>query len=96
MSTWHDYDEASDRTTIGYSQDVEPVLDVNKDEYNNYDKHLDRGNEMRHVARIPASVQLKWLLEDGIDIHNKDHMGAVLRKLNDPDWRYLRTNPTVL
>lgn len=96
MLTWHEYDEMTDETTISYVQDVDPVLEGNKQDYNDWDRHQDWGNEYRHVARIPASVQLKWLIEDGVDIYNKDHKEAVARKLNDSEWRHLRTNPTVI
>jgi hypothetical protein len=30
LKTFHDYDEAEDKTFISYEQDVEPILDRNK------------------------------------------------------------------
>ena len=48
-------------------------------------------NEMHHVARIPPSVIVKWM-EEGINIYNKDHGPAVMRKLDDPEYRHLRVN----
>lgn len=49
----------------------------------------DKKSEMWHVGHIPASVGLKWLVEEGIDIWNPDHMDAVSRKLMDSDYRHL-------
>ena len=45
--------------------------------------------DLWHVGRIPASLGLKWLVEEGIDLWNPHHRDAVLRKLMDSDYRYL-------
>jgi hypothetical protein len=45
--------------------------------------------EMWHVGHIPASVGLKWLVEEGIDMWNPHHMDALKRKLMDSDYRHL-------
>jgi hypothetical protein len=45
--------------------------------------------EMWHVGHIPASLGLKWMVEEGIDMWNPHHMDAVKRKLMDSDYRYL-------
>lgn len=42
-----------------------------------------------HVGSIPASVGMKWLVEEGIDLWNPEHQPAVLRKLMDSDYRHL-------
>ncbi|MXO72873.1 hypothetical protein [Alteraurantiacibacter buctensis] len=49
----------------------------------------DKRSEMWHVGSIPASVGLKWLVEEGIDMWNPHHMDAVKRKLMDSDYRHL-------
>lgn len=48
---------------------------------------------VKRVASIPAALQVKWLVEEGIDVYNPDHAERVMRKLNDPDYAYLRTAP---
>lgn len=45
--------------------------------------------ELWHVGHIPASVGLKWLVEEGIDMWNPHHMDALKRKLMDSDYRHL-------
>ena len=48
--------------------------------------------DMWHVGHIPASVGMKWLVEEGIDIWdggNPEMKRRVLRKLMDSDWRHL-------
>ena len=47
--------------------------------------------DMWLVGRIPASVGMKWLVEEGIDMWSQDPemRSRVKKKLMDPDWRYL-------
>lgn len=49
----------------------------------------DRKSEMWHVGHVPASVGLKWLAEEGIDMWDPAHQDAVIRKLMDSDYRHL-------
>ena len=86
-----DYDEIDDRVVIRRYQDVEPFLEANK-RLQNADYASRRGEWMRHVAAIPDIIVNKWLIEDGINALKKEHWPAVRRKLNDPDWRWLRTH----
>lgn len=49
----------------------------------------DKRSELWHVGHIPASLGLKWLAEEGIDMWNPHHMDAVKKKLMDSDYRHL-------
>jgi hypothetical protein len=44
-----------------------------------------------HVGHIPASVGMKWLVEEGVDMWSSDPdmKKRVMRKLMDSDYRYL-------
>lgn len=88
---YHD-DEKTGKWAIETVQDMEPFLELNKALQNqpDYSKNGIK-REWWHVARIPVLVQQKWLSEDGIDIYKKEHWPRVKKKLNDPEWRYLRT-----
>jgi hypothetical protein len=94
MKTWHSYDESDDRTILRYEQDCQPILDRNKEMQN----HGPSGpmGDMCHVASIPSSIQLKWLVEHGVDIGNKDHMPGVKRLLNSNEYRYLKVRHIML
>lgn len=75
--------------------DVAPILDANKEAQN----HLSPANaagDMKLVARIPPIFIEKWFRELGIDYFNKDHQGAVNRLLNSSEYRWLRTDGSVL
>lgn len=49
----------------------------------------DKRSDMWHVGHVPASVALKWLVEDGLDLWNPDHRDGVMRKLMCSDYRHL-------
>jgi len=45
-----------------------------------------------HVARIPVYLIDLWLREDGINVFDRNHGPALMRKLDDPEYRFLRVN----
>ena len=51
---------------------------------------ISASKEMVPVAHIPIGVMFEWLNKFGVDYWNIDHRPAVIRLLNDPDYRYLR------
>lgn len=57
----------------------------------NHTTGMTKDRTMVRVASIPAAVQLKWMVEEGLDAQNPEHADRLMRKLNDPDWAYLRT-----
>jgi hypothetical protein len=92
LETWHDYDAATETTLLHYHQDAQPVLDACKRDVNHSDHKL---GEMAHVASVPASVQLKWFAELGVDMFNPEHKGRV-RQLLDGDFKHLKRLPIQL
>ncbi len=77
---------------IHSTQDVYAILEHNKamlTENNGY--NWDKS--MRRCASIPHGLRLKWLLDEGWDAWNPEHQDALTKKLNDPDYRHLRTAP---
>jgi hypothetical protein len=72
-------------------QDVEPILARNK-ALRGERQASDWG---RHVATIPNVLIVKWLNEEGADVlrMGSEEFGAFIRrKLDDPEWRLLRTD----
>lgn len=92
VTQYFHHDEMTGKWGIETIQDVDPILDMNKAAQNDesYSRHGIK-NEFWHFARVPIVIQEKWLREDGIDIFNKDHWPRVRKKLNDPDYLYLKT-----
>ena len=48
-----------------------------------------KGSDFWHVGHIPASVGLKWLVEEGLDMWNPHHQDGLMKKLADSDYRHL-------
>jgi hypothetical protein len=92
LKTWHDYDDATETTIITYSGDSQGVLDQCKEDANHADRRL---GDMAHVARVPPEIQMKWFIEHGVAMWNKDHQGAV-RRLLDGEYKYLKRLPIML
>ena len=70
-------------------QDVEPILDHNKA----LQSMPQKSDFMRHIATIPCVILEKWANEDGVNIFKmprEDYSRYLRKKLNDPEWRYLR------
>lgn len=92
LSEFHSYDEATDTTTIRTVGDCEPVLEFNKMLANNTEftqQGIKDGFWL--YAKFPPAVQVKLLIEHGIDIYNKNHGERLSKILADPEYRYLKT-----
>src|SRR5262245_35655624 len=83
---------------IEHTQDVEPILKRNK-MLRGEDQHSDWG---RHVASIPNVIYVKWLDEEhrkgntSLRMFTPEFDEIVQRKLQDPEWAYLRTDRPAL
>jgi len=97
ITTYHAFDSLENKTHIKYEKSfaaIEKVLNVNKNDANdNKFKFLgeDDGDGLRHVARIDSMVIQQWLNE-GVDVFDKNDWPEVKRRLNDSQWRFLRTS----
>ena len=88
----HEWIDNHDGTyTVASHQNVEPFLDRNKalaaanDGYN-------QARDLRRLASIPNIVLMQWLNEAGSMEILRDPK-FLAKKLNDPDYLYLRTAP---
>lgn len=71
-------------------QALDPIFDRNKAMANHNDGYSP-SRELRRVATIPYVIGLKWLNEEGWWFMDPDNADRLAKKLNDADWRYLRT-----
>ena len=75
-------------------QDCEPILERNK-MLRSMPQKSDWG---RHVASIPNVIITKWLNEEWargnteLRLFSREFNELVRKKLDDPDWAYLRTD----
>ena len=89
ISDWMELDESAGQLHVHRSEDVEPLLDRNRELRNT--GYADRGIKQCwwHVATIPTTVVLE-LKKKGLDIFDKNHEAAVTRELQR-NYRYLCT-----
>ena len=79
---------------IEHVQDVEPILRWNKEAR----REEQRSEWGRHVARIPNVIYVRWLDEEhargnsGLRMFTPEFDLIVQKKLDDPEWAYLRTD----
>jgi hypothetical protein len=91
-------DDGEKRLHFVNSQDVEPILDLNKAERSEH-QHSDWG---RLVARIPNVTLLQWFYEEQakgnteLQMYSDEFDRIIAKKLQDPDWAYLRTDKPAL
>lgn len=76
--------------TFAASQDTTDIIARNRAMANENDGYT-KSREMRRVASIPYVLIQKWLHEEGWDALDPDNTDRLARKLNDPDYAYLRT-----
>lgn len=100
IQTWFHKDAVDGTITVEELQDVEPILEANKAVQNReaggamgLTAFSRKGikNGMWHVGSIPMTLAFKWLNEEGINIFKKSDWPRVRKKLNDIDYRLLRT-----
>tara|TARA_A200000159_G_scaffold5177_1_gene4786 strand:- start:1244 stop:1543 length:300 start_codon:yes stop_codon:yes gene_type:complete len=84
------HDEQEDKLIVSHSQDVSPILESNKIAREQAEGR--RMGEMQRVASIPAVVAMEWMKE-GINVMspNADDVKRLKKKLNSPEYAYLRT-----
>jgi hypothetical protein len=84
--------------TVQHTQDVEPILDWNKESR----RDTQSGDWGRHVARIPNVIYVQWLDEQHrkgnthLRMFTPEFDAIVKQKLQDPDWAYLRVDKPAL
>lgn len=92
---WYEYDDENDRGIITTEfKGVGQLLEANK-AIQGADVGKVKDDDAPgwwHVARIPNYLIEKWLVEDGLNVFDQNHGPALMRKLDDPEYRFLRVN----
>lgn len=91
ISEWHSYDEDTDTTRIRSEGDCEPFMERSKNLANDADFSKEGiKSDFWMYASIPPAIQVKWLIEDGIDVYKREHAKRVFKKLADPEYLHLK------
>ena len=73
-------------------QDVAPILERNKALQNHNDGYSP-SRELRRVGFIPNALLIKWQNEEGWNPWDPANAYKLAQKLNDIEYRHLRTAP---
>ncbi len=87
------YDPVDDELTVVNQQDCEPTIELNKKLYNDGTEGYGPTREWRRIASIPNIILEKWLKEEGIRFWDSEDTHKLAAKLDDPEWKFLRTAP---
>jgi hypothetical protein len=84
------HDVVSDKVHISHSQDVSAILEANKRARDQSEGQ--KMGDMVRVATIPDVVAIQWM-QEGITVMapNREDLRRMKKKLNSPEWAYLRT-----
>tara|TARA_R110002012_G_scaffold26122_6_gene85488 strand:+ start:6021 stop:6377 length:357 start_codon:yes stop_codon:yes gene_type:complete len=84
------HDTNEDKIHISHSQDVSAILAANKRAREQAEGQ--KMGDMVRVATIPDVVAIEWIKE-GINVMapNREDLRRMKKKLNSPEWAYLRT-----
>ena len=88
------HEEPDETFTIETTQDAQEIVDSNRRKFNDYGDKLSVGKrgDWHQVASIPSTVMDQWIKETNGAILNDPKVLAA--KLNDPNWKLLKTSPT--
>jgi hypothetical protein len=86
-------DDGTGSGSVVSQQDVGPSIEYAKERQNNTPRILK--GDLWPEAHIPDIIILKWLNEEGWSVFDPNAKAKLRRKLNDPDWRFLRLRPGV-
>ena len=90
------HDDQANLSHVQRIQDCEAIVENNKALQTDGTRGDFQGKWGRRIASIPLVVAEKWIKEDGINwlaLPKKERRAYLRRKLNDPEYRYLRTSP---
>lgn len=86
-----------DKHIVNYTQDVEPILEQNKAANNSGHDGYWQNRAAKQFAEVPMIFAMKWMKDDGLEgrayfrMNKHDKEQYVRRKLNDPDYAFMRT-----
>lgn len=97
ITTWHEYYAPDRQNVITSEQDVAPILDANTAIRNHgHQGMIDKEVGLRLVARVPLPQLHQWAAETGTRVGTPEFHEVLRIRLNDPDYRRMRTNDEYL
>lgn len=82
ISNWWDYDPETDKATITRTQDLQPLVDYNRELANTGQKDGGIKQSWWHYANIPAIHQVK-MRQAGIDLKDPTATKRIIQWINE-------------
>lgn len=89
---WDDDNDCLVQRTQG---DVTDAIDKNKAQQNEWGGRFGDKEIYHKVASIPNEIIHQWLVEEGFNPY-QDMEHLIKKKLNDPNWKYLKTKNVII
>lgn len=83
-------DAADSRLHFLYTQDCEPIIDGVKAAGEIYSRN--QSGSGRYAGSIPLTVAQVWAQEWGVRLYSPEWTRLARKRLDDPDYRYLRVD----
>lgn len=85
-------DRSSGDWLVQQSQDVEPIMEINK-KLQTLDWKLMGIDEIdaRLIGMIPFNIALEWAEEWGVRPYGQEHLALCRRKVHDSDFQHFRS-----
>jgi hypothetical protein len=84
--------QSGEEITIESFQDVTPILEANAKDYLSGHDGYSPSRDWKKVASIPV-IEVHRMLQNGINIFDRNDWPKVAAKLDDPEWSKFRTSP---
>lgn len=94
ITQWYEETDDGEGFRIYSEQDAKAIIEANKQKQAMGRDYYARDKDMWKVACIPLILHLKWAEEQGIPGHamfGHEMTEITARKVNDPDYRHLKT-----
>jgi hypothetical protein len=88
VTTYFEHDPVNQKNTIKYSQDVEPIFEMNKHDASQFDKK----NNWWKVGTIPNNIIMQWSQECGHKPYSREWQEYARKQLNSTDYRKINVN----
>lgn len=85
-------DESEQKVHVRSTQDVTPIIELNKELKLLNPGGMTKTGELKHIARIPVNVAQMLCQLHGVNIFAKENKNLLKRILADPDLRHFRTD----
>jgi len=87
----HHYNDSDQKTTIETVEDCTTILKANQADMNSGHDGYSQSRDLKHVARIPASV-VDQFYRQGIDLTTDEGWQYVKALLDDPEYSKFRSH----